>query len=160
MNSIIQDWAAELGLRHQGVLVSAVRGCDGLPRETVGKDVVRFYRSCLLKAHVGHPADASSYMAWPSSETQMWDWGDDFFDGGMDHYPMHWLTHFMFAAEICGYYYPKKSPHSDYLDIQEFWRRFYRELVRRLHLNPETKEQLDKRLNRDEDAFSQAQAAQ
>ena len=157
MNSIIQDWAAELGLRHQGVLVSAVRGCDGLPRETVGKEVVRFYRACFLNAHCGHPADAASYMVWPTSKTEMWQWGDAFFDGGMDHYPMHWLTHFMFAAQICGYYYPEESPHSDYLNVKEFWERFYRELVRRLHLNPETKEQLDLRLNRSEDDFGKSQ---
>ncbi len=31
--SIVQPWAAKLGLRHQGVLVSAVRGCDSISRE-------------------------------------------------------------------------------------------------------------------------------
>ena len=157
MNSIIQDWAAELGLRHQGVLVSAIRGCDGLPRETTGKEVVRFYRSCVLKAHCGHPRDAVSYMIWPKSSGEMLGYGSAFFDGGMDHYPMHWLTHFMFAAEILGFYYPHPSPHSLDYEIRDFWSVFYHTLVHKLHLNPETKDQLDKRLGLAEKEFGKRQ---
>lgn len=32
MPSIIQPWVENIGLRHQGVLVSAMRGCDTAPR--------------------------------------------------------------------------------------------------------------------------------
>lgn len=157
MSSIIQDWAAELGLRHQGVLVSAIRGCDGQTRETNGKEVIRFYRSCVLKAHCGHPRDAVSYMIWPKGHGDLHRWANDFFDGGMDHYPMHWLTHFMFAAEIVGYHAPDPFPLDDEIHVTEFWKSFYFEIVRRLHLNAETKEQLDARLNRSEEAFGKNQ---
>lgn len=149
--SIIQDWAAGLGLRHQGVLVSAVRGCDGLPREDPSKWLVRFYRSCLLHAHVGDPAKAASYMVWPDSVDEACKRRGLFLAHGFDHYPMHWLTHFMFAAEITGYYYQEPDW------IRLFWYDTYHQIVRRLHLNPESKDELDCRLNRDEKAFRKAQ---
>ena len=150
MNSIIQDWAAELGLRHQGVLVSAIRGCDGLPREDASKWLVRFYRACLLKAHVGDPAKAASYMEWPESPAEAYEKRVIFFEGGLDHYPTHWLTHFIFAAEIMGYYHPTEW-------IRIFWNNTYNKLVHKLHFHPETKEELDFRLNKDEKAFKKAQ---
>jgi hypothetical protein len=30
---ILQEWVARLGLRHQGVLVTAIRGCATMPKE-------------------------------------------------------------------------------------------------------------------------------
>jgi len=153
MNSIIQDWAAELGLRHQGVLVSAIRGCDGQLREDHSKHLVRFYRSCVLKAHCGHPKDAVSYMIWPDYQVNMTAWENEFFEGGMDHYPMHWLTHFMFAVEILGYHYPHPSPHSSDLKIKEFWCHLYLKMTYKLHVHPETAVELDLRLGLNEKDF-------
>ncbi len=149
-NSIIQEWVCELGLRHQGVLMSAVRGCDGALREDDSKWLVRFYRACILNSHCGDPRGAASYMLWPTEWDEAYVKFDQFKKGGFDHYPMHWLTHFMFAAEIVGYYHPEHQ-------VRNFWNWVYRRMVDKLHLNHETKSQLDERLDADEATFADRQ---
>lgn len=159
MPSIIQPWVQELGLRHQGVLVSAVRGCDGQFRESPEKYLVRFYRGCILVPHVGDITKAVSYMLWPKSLAELEDGRKRFFDASFDHYPMHWLTHFTFAAEILGYYYDGRY-YDPRIDVREFWLGVYLKIVRKLHMYPETKEQLDARLNADEETFGKNQKDQ
>jgi len=150
---ILQSWVSGLGLRHQGVLVSAIRGCDGQLRESPEKYLVRFYRGCILLPHCGDIRKAVSYMLWPEDPDELFEGTEDFFAGGLDHYPMHWLTHFLFAAEILGYYYPP----NDTSWVRGFWNGVYNRLVKKLHLYPETKEQLDRRLNADEETFRKQQ---
>jgi hypothetical protein len=55
MPSILQDWVTTTGLRHQGVLMAAVRGCDTLPRPAAAKTIARYYREshcnqCMQRA--------------------------------------------------------------------------------------------------------------
>lgn len=145
MTSIVQDWAAELGLRHQGVLVSAVRGCDSIPKEDPMKDLVRYYRACLLRAHVGDPRKASSYMIWVEGFEQFKSIALPVLKS-FDHYPTHFMLHFLHASEIIGY----KGPYP----MAEWWRWFYKDMVRRMHLNVETEEELDRRLNANEAEFA------
>ncbi len=68
---------------------------------------------------------------------------DDFFidcsRGSMDQYPVHWLLHLLQAAEIVAYKHPDKI-------IANYWLYFYSKGVEAMHLNPETEEQLDLRL--------------
>lgn len=169
--SIIQPWVQALGLRHQGVIVSAVRGCDGAEREDASKYPVRFYRACVLNAHCRDPRRAVSYMLWPKDQLEL-ERNTKLFTKSIDHYPMHWLTHFMFAAEVTGYYFdPRRSwvgeeYHGDAVRsapdlswVRGYWLELYCRLVSKLHLVPETKEQLDARLNPDEEAFGHAQVA-
>lgn len=148
--SILQPWAAQLGLRHQGVLVSAVRGCDSVPREDPIKQLVRYYRACLLRAHCGDAAKASSFMIEVANGQEFAALSDPVLKS-MDHYPLHYILHFIHAAQIMGY----KSP-SNRLSRQ-WWRDFYHRACRKLHLNPETWEQLDERLNADEQTFGAQQ---
>lgn len=149
MSSIIQDWAADLGLRHQGVLVAAIRGCDSAPREDASKWLVRFYRGCLLRAHCGDVKKARSFMIWTEDEGEFWGHVGEFFKS-IDHYPQHWLFHFMQAAHIMG----RKMPG----DQGDWWLAFYHRFVCKLHLNPESEEQMDRRLGADEKTFAAAQA--
>jgi hypothetical protein len=151
MNSIVQDWAANLGLRHQGVLVSAVRGCDSVPREDPMKQLTRFYRTCLLKAHCGDARKAASFMLHVDHASE--------FDAiakpvlkSLDHYPIHYLLHFMHAVQIMGYKMPAENL------ARYWWQGFYNDLCRKLHVNPETEQQLDERLDADEATFARAQA--
>lgn len=146
MASILQDWVAELGLRHQGVLLSAIRGCDSVRKDDPSKSLTQVLRGEILNAHCGDASKASSfiktvdnhefvfYVAWP-------------FVKSMDHYPMHYLMHLIHAAQILGYYHP------DVHSKRQRWNNFYKVICNKLHLNPETKEQLDDRLNADEDVF-------
>jgi hypothetical protein len=63
-------------------------------------------------------------------QTFLWD---------LDSYPLHYVMHTLHAAEIVGYKNPDR-------ELGEWWTRFYLDLVKGLHLNPEMESQLDIRL--------------
>jgi len=148
MTSIIQPWAAELGLRHQGVLVSAIRGCDSIHREDPSKYLVRTYRGALLVPHCRDLKKAASFMI-PFDNEGWFEAADDFY-ASIDHYPNHWILHWMHASEIVGCKHPDDI-------IRPAFAAMYRRLVRKFHMHPETEEELDHRLNADEDTFSKRQ---
>lgn len=147
--SIVQDWAAKLGLRHQGVLVSAIRGCDSSMREDHSKYLVRMYRGVLLRAHVGDVKKAASFMI-PFDDDGWRNVSADFLRS-IDHYPNHWILHFMHACEIVGYKHPETF-------IAQEFNTLYRALVKKFHLLPESEIELDRRLNADEETFKSEQA--
>lgn len=150
MTSIIQPWAAELGLRHQGVLVSAIRGPDTEEREDVSKYLTRVLRGAVLVPHCKDLSKAVSYMM--ALDGELWDHSAADFLRGFDHYPLHWLSHFMHACEIIGY----KHPDEEY---RRCFGGMYASLCRKLHVNAEAEWQLDGRLNASEHDFGLAQAA-
>lgn len=147
--SIIQPWATELGLRHQGVLVSAIRGCDSVEREDPSKWLVRCFRGVLLRAHCGDLKKAASFMV--PFDQEIWDHTTADFYRSIDHYPNHWLLHFMHAAEIVGYKHPD-------VRISKAFGELYLRLVKKFHLNPELESQMDRRLSVDEQTFKAEQA--
>lgn len=149
MPSIMQDWAASLGLRHQGVLVAAVRGADEVQRDDPSKWLSRFYRACVLRAHVGDPRKAASFMVWTDEGDEFWERANTFIKSH-DHYPHHYLMHMIHAAEILGFYYGGENT----APVRGWWRDFYYIMCDKLHMNPETKAQLDARLNATEQAFA------
>lgn len=142
--SIIQNWVSELGLRHQGVIVSAVRGCDTLPKEAAAKTLSRFFRGCVLNAHCGSVKGAKTYMAEPTDEIEFQRVAARFFQE-WDALPFHYVIHFVHATEIVGYY------REDWLGV--LWKDFYLRACRKMHITPETKDELDERLNKDEASF-------
>lgn len=128
--------------------MSAVRGCDSVPREDMMKQVTRFYRACVLRSHCGDPRQASSFIVWYESADEFWGIAGPALKS-IDHYPTHWLLHMLHAAEILGYKMP---------GIQRYWwLDFYGRLVKKLHLNPESEAQLDARLDADEVTFKALQ---
>jgi len=146
MKSILQDWVMRLGLRHQGVLVSAVRGCDDEPRNSPTKILTRCLRDAILEAHCGDNAKAATFMERVSDEELLRRM--DMVRKDMDHLPHHFVMHMIHAVEIIGYKHPNQH-------VAGLWRQFYERLVRCLHLRPETEDALDERLNRDEASFAQ-----
>src|ERR1700756_3566570 len=50
--SVLRNWVGGLPRRHQGVLVTAIRGCDGAPKEDSSKSLSRMIRRAIL-----NPAD-------------------------------------------------------------------------------------------------------
>lgn len=146
MKSIIQDWACKLGLRHQGVLTTAIRGCDLVPKDDVSKTLVRAFRADLLNAHVGDPHKSRSFIQVIKHE-EFIDLSAKF-TSNLDHYPLHYVMHLTHAAEIIGYKHPDQN-------TADRWRILYFTVCKRLHVNPETEAQLDKRLNADEETFAQ-----
>jgi hypothetical protein len=131
--SVVQGWLAECTLKQQTVLLSALRGCDGKYKEDYSKPFTRKLRSVLLK-NAGGLQTPGKFMADFVGEEELTK-----FVSNLDHYPMHWLMHFTHAVEIVGFKHPVP-------EIQIFWFRLYIEICKALHLNPETEDQLDKRL--------------
>lgn len=141
--SVLQDWVMHLGLRHQGVLLSALRGCDTAPKDDASKLFVRCLRNELLNAHCGDNKKSGSYIEYVEGDELLRRFND--LSHNLDHYPHHYLAHLLHAIEIMGYKMP--------LERRGYWHGFYMILCKGLHCHPETEVELDKRLNADEQTF-------
>lgn len=145
MPSILQGWVTTLGLRHQGVLLTAVRGCDTAPKNDPSKLFTRCVRSMILECHCGDPAKAATFIEAVTTPELRGRFNA--FRKNLDHYPHHYVMHVIHAVEIIGYNYP-----DDY--VRNVWKEFYFALCRGLHMQPESETELDERLNADEDTFA------
>lgn len=132
--SILQNWVMELPLRHQGCLLTAIRGCDGLPKENSAKPIVRALRGVCL-----NPADARE-MEYPSAfMTKNFTQEEfTFFLKNWDEYPIHFILHLLHAIEIVGYKHPNGKIKRKYLTA-------YHHIVYKFHLNVEEEKQMDER---------------
>jgi hypothetical protein len=158
-----QDWVHGVSIMQQSVLLSAIRGCDGMPKFHKHKALVKWYRRCvLISAFDGVAltdpfAPGGGSFTGPIADLRAWrDAGphpvteydhrcsllqkatDDFMDS-RDELPAHYRDHFMHAAEVVGYKHPDPT-------IREFWFDVYERLVHALHVWPETEAQMDARL--------------
>ena len=142
MSSVVQDWVAEFCTwKQQTVLLASFRGCDGLPKNDPSKVFTKAMRATLLNNADACCTFFGSHVFLSGEEKALID--DFFIDcsrGSMDAYPVHWFLHLLQAAEIAGY----KCPHDS---VREYWAYFYATGVHAMHLNPETREQMDARLS-------------
>lgn len=161
-----QDWVHDLSIMQQSVLLSGIRGCDGLPKRHKAKTLIKWYRRCvLLSAFDGvgltdpfAPGGGSftgpvheltaQFFAMPEDVQHdhkcsiMQRVSDDFVDS-RDELHSHYQIHMMHAFEILGYKHPD-------LGIREFWNDMYVRLAHAYHLWPETELQMDSRLGDNE----------
>lgn len=143
---ILQEWVAKLGLRHQGVLMTVIRGCDTAPKVDASKDLTRLVRSVLLNTHCDNPDDAKSFIETCSlTETLR---RMNAFADNLDHYPHHFVMHMIHAVEVIGYCHPDEATRS-------VWQGFYIIFCNGLHVPFESKAEMDRRLDADEDEFGE-----
>ncbi len=142
MVSVIQNWVEELSLRYQGVLVSAIRGCDFATKEDSSKKLIRAYRGFILVSFDKEPSSFIEFIDNKELKERM-----VFFLKDFDHYPMHFITHLLYASEILGYKHPDEK-------TRKVWKWFYKSFVYLLHLNPESEKHMAKRLEAEETDFS------
>jgi len=148
MPSIWQPWAQEIGLRHQGVLIAGVgRGCDIAIRHDPSKVSQRLLRGAVLVPHCGRFANPKTYI-WQERDAGKWWAGLVPFMNSWDHYPNHYVVHFVHAAEVIGYCGPDEFP-----VFSSRWKEFYERACKTLHVNPEMADQLNARLDADEEEF-------
>ncbi len=125
---VLKSWMANIPWKQQSVLLSALRGPD-LSRPFAIKKLNRWLRDVTQKN-----ADPSSeYMkdkTLPSDEELKLELG---------YCTMHYFTHLMHALEIVGYQHPKEKTRDTAL-------MYYSIMVEFVHLNPETKEEFNRRL--------------
>lgn len=153
MRPATQDWVHSLSIMQQSVLLTAIRGPDGVPKYHPCKYLLRWYRRCVLLsaldgkvlstpyAYGGGSFTGPSYT--PSSFDHDWrrkmDVVVDQYLQSLDELPHHYQMHFLHAAEIVGYKHPDHT-------IRPWWHALYVRLVKDLHLSPETQAELDFRL--------------
>lgn len=143
-----QDWLDGLSIMQQSVLLSAIRGMDGMRKFHEAKHVIRFYRRCVLvSAFDGRPllnpyegGGGSFTGPWPLDITEQS--AADAFMNSRDEMPLHYYGHFMHGAQIIGYKHPDKF-------AREFFYGLYHRMVHALHLWPESEHDMDKRLSDD-----------
>jgi hypothetical protein len=137
--SILQPWVSELGLRHQGVLMTAIRGCDGAPKHDLSKPLMRAIRWAVLVPFDPRELDfPKGFMYFQST---------DFcaayreFAKNIDEYPLHFILHLLHATEVIAYKMPRVEAH-DFLEA-------YVHLVHSMHLRTEPEASMDDRLRED-----------
>lgn len=154
--SVIQDWVTDLPMMQQTVLLTAVRGPDGLPKYHPTKYLLRWYRRCILlsaldgKVLVDPIEPNGGSFTGPSIDFKnparvTGDWQAPMHDRvtdylrALDEVPHHFQLHLMHAIEILGFKHPDEA-------IRDWWNGVYCRLVHDMHLWPETEQQLDDRL--------------
>lgn len=137
----------ELTMQQQSVLVLACRGPDGIAKFHPTKEVVAHYRATVLKAaYLGRAmrvdeGDDTTFMTLRNFSSDIhWVTLTANFFSHADELPHHYYMHLMHGAEIIGYKHPE-------LLFRERWLGFYVRCCHDLHLNPETAQQMDLRLN-------------
>lgn len=151
MSTATQEWVNNLTIMQQSVIISAIRGPDGVKKFHKCKNLVRWYRRCvLISAFDGkiitnpHDKGGGSFTG-PSITYRTFqivgleNVVNDYISSS-DDLPHHYLVHFMHAVEILGYKHPQS-------DLRNFWFEIYERLAHYYHLYPESEEQMDLRLS-------------
>lgn len=155
---VTQTWCHAIPFMQQTVLLTAVRGPDGIPKYHPCKFLLRWFRRCSLVSSLDgcvlttpFEPGGGSFMGpsfdaarggfdghWPP---EMDDQVSEYLRA-LDELPHHFQLHFLHAAEIVGYKHPDRQ-------IRAWWLKTYHRLVHDMHLWPETEEQMDLRLGDD-----------
>lgn len=150
--SVIQEWVMALPMMQQTVLLTAVRGPDGLPKYHPTKFVLRWYRRCILLSALDGKVltdpcepNGGSFTGPSLPSDVVADWPRQMghrvteYLRALDEVPHHFQLHLLHAVEILGYKHPDPTTRC-------WWNGVYVRLVHDMHLWPETEEQLDERL--------------
>lgn len=165
---VLQDWVIQLTMMQQTVLLTAIRGPDGVPKYNPVKLLWRWYRRCVLLSvmdgrviidpvrqlggsftgpsvmgedcSMEEPADGSPIWAIAMNKIV------DTYLREIDGLPHHCHMHLMHAVEILGYKHPDAK-------IRKWWNTVYLRFTKDMHLQPETEADLDERLGDTRDGW-------
>lgn len=138
--SVLQSWVSALPRRHQGVCVTAIRGCDGAPKEDTSKSISRMIRRAILNPHDDRETLKAGGFFGMDKERLRRDVLD--FMHSLDQYPLHYVMHLCHACEVIGYKHPLHP-------YQRFFIVVYQMMVFKFHLRIESEEEMDSRLTYD-----------
>lgn len=144
--SVFPDWMQTLPLQMQSVIVLGLRGPDGIRKYHPCKAVMRAYRSTVLKAaKYGRMITAEDEGDNFMDIRRFYDYGSwehdvKEFERIVDELPAHFCDHLAHGAQILGYYHPDNF-------VRDRWLQFYLSYVDWKHMQPESKEMMDNRLN-------------
>lgn len=143
MPSVLNDWMHDLTYMQQSVLLAMVRNADGIEKHHPQKELIKWFRRCILKSafdgkHLEYPSmPGGGSFTGPVEDIER---ALDSFIWARDSMTLHYFAHAMHAFEILGYKYPHKG-------YRDFWHRAYLRCVDAMHMLPETEEMLDRRLS-------------
>jgi hypothetical protein len=137
---VLRPWVRVLPLRLQGVLLTAIRGCDGAPKEDNSKAVSRMVRrACLNPADPRESLNSGGFFGFaPDKEAAKL---RDFFHS-LDQYPLHYVMHLCHSCEVIGYAHPDEK-------ISRFYVLLYHLFCHTMHLRPEPRDEMFGRLTAD-----------
>ena len=134
MKSVLQNWVMELTLMQQGLILTCIRGPDGIPKKHISKDLVKAFRAATLVN--AHPFP-NSFMGNGTGILRDAEF-NQFFES-VDEYPLHWFLHMMHGAELLGYEHPRAL-------VRAFWGRVYNKICKDLHVGEESATRMRRRL--------------
>lgn len=137
---VMQDWTTWLSLREQGVLIQALRGPDGMTKESKAKPIVRALRGVtMVSARDAAPMgmglvyqdDLFMQTILIGADTSGWKYVCEDFFADVDAYNIHWYQHFAQAWGCVGIGHPNDRVRG------RAWE-FYSECAGVFHWLPET----------------------
>lgn len=145
--SVLQPWVEQISLRQQGVLLGAIRGPDGVRKESPAKVILRNLRGCTMNSGrelkpmaLGTFFAGDTYMRTVEiADPVLWMEVVGTFLSDIDEYNVHFFQHLVHAAAVIGIH------HWDDM-VRANWWYFYTESVNKLHMRPETKDEIQHRL--------------
>lgn len=133
--SVVRPWVSDLSYKMQAVLLSALRGPDGIPKEDICKKFTRNLRGVILFPAIPNPPIGSFMNGGYIDAESCYQ-----FVHHLDHYPNHWVTHFAHACEIVGYKHPDD-------EIATWWGNLYAGIVQDgMHMRLESCDDMERRL--------------
>lgn len=156
MPSVLQNWVQDLKYMQQSVLITSLRGPDGIRKDHSIKVLCRWLRRCVLISAFDGKVLSDPYEKGGGSFTGPLIFPMTLEDASkeylryIDELPHHFQLHFMHATEILGYKHPEPW-------IREWWNKFYLSIVNDAHLNPESEERMDRRLGDNESNWKTAE---
>jgi hypothetical protein len=126
---VLLDWVKELSLKQQSVLLSSLRGPDNFHYPEI-KKVTKWIRA-TLQTNADPQKEYMQQEKLPSPKE---------LEKEIEFCTVHYATHLLQALEILGYNHPEKAVS---VLAEGYYTHFISEIF---HLNPETREQLNKRL--------------
>lgn len=146
---VMQDWTSTISHRQQGVMVMALRGPDGLPKESGCKNVIRSFRASVMNSGdtkkplaIGEALlskfDKYMTMQFLSNELS-WIEVCEQFVSDIDTYNIHFLQHFLHAAMVVAFNHPNEI-------LRARWSYCANRIAKKLHIHLETQEEFTHRL--------------
>ena len=140
---VTAEWMDAIPLQAQTVILSALRGPDGVRKHHPCKGVQRAFRASVVKGgaygrFLTTEDEGDNFMRMPILD-QFQGNVDDFFKA-VDELPGHYVIHLSHAAQCLAKWHPDP-------DTSEMWLRFYLRWCDELHIQPEGAASLEARLN-------------
>lgn len=181
-----QDWVLRLTIMQQSVLMSGIRGPDGIRKDHPVKVFMRWYRRCVLLSAFDRVALSSPISRGGGSFTgplphncgvePHYDerWGDDYNQRAFGEYQQRAELDALTGAKDAVFRSVDELPHHFWLHlvhcseilgykhpdekIRAYWHDFYNRACEDMHMWPETEEQMDLRLSDNETAWRAREA--